>query len=116
MLLPPAAFGRIGTIIETVLFATCLRRIFPSLVPPLRPGLPAYIVELAGARDALLDGPCAFTDRHAGAEEVPVVQATAGGPERISLVAEVAGPEPLEGLWRWGNGAFDGRGWRERSD
>ena len=79
MLLAPTTLGRIATGIVAIFLAGCLGRIFLSLLPPLRPGLPAYVVELASARGTLLDGPRALADRHTAAEKMPVLQATPGG-------------------------------------
>jgi len=79
----------------TVFPGTPFARVRLSLAPPLPPRLPAHIIELARAGDALPHGAGALADGDAGAEEVAVVQAAPGRGERVTAVAEVAGPEPL---------------------
>lgn len=44
----------------------------------------------------------AFDDRAAGAEEVSVVEAAPRHADLVDAVAAVALPEPVQGLWGWG--------------
>lgn len=65
--------------------------------PPVAPGRPALVVELARARLVALDfGLRAFAREHghAGAEPVPVVEAAPRHAEAVCAVTEVALPEP----------------------
>jgi hypothetical protein len=81
--------------------------LFIDISPPRTPGLPALVIEFAGAsaglaRDFQAGFAVALGDGCAGAEVVAVVEAAACGPEVVDAGAAVALPEPLEGfLGRW---------------
>jgi len=109
MLLTPSTFTGISTGIVTIFLAVISWSVCVNILPPLRPGLPAYIVEFAGTCIMLPHGTSALTNGYTGAEEMSIMQTTTGCAQRIAVVAEVAGPEPLQREPRWKTRWFEGR-------
>lgn len=75
--------------------------------PPLSPAPPSLVVEFAGAglvslHHVFLSFAIALDDGRAAAEIVPVFEAAACGTNGIFLPADVALPEPAQGVWRRG--------------